>query len=518
MRGPCVTLMISVALISQDDPTTPPLTYNAQNCPPKMAPSLDERSDSDADQASHQDDDDLGDSTDEPSSNHRVYSQRTLRWMRLGCILLNFMVEMFDQIIIVPQLALMEKSVCNSYYSAKLSTAALDCKAEPVQHKLATLRSWKALFECIAVLLVSIPLGAMSDRFGRKGVLLASLVASSLAVLWTIFICLNDFPTNLVWLSAVFFLFGNLSIANTTIYTMAADTSDPSNRSQYFYYLYSTFLVTELLAPAITSATMDQHILIPFIVGFAFLLFILPVLIIMPETLMVKEIYNRESRKDTRPLLATETIDARKASDETVESFKVMLGQRRIIMAMGILFIGALRPAMVSVLFQYAMTRFDWPLSQTAMMVSEIAIVNIVIFLVVLPQLVSWLSTRYSVGGQSINYTIVLGSLVILAVGALVIGSATSTAILHLGLLVFAAGYGTRVAVFSLLADWIHDKIRARTLATTQVVENLGKLCAEPLLLKAYAASLPLTGFWRGLPFFLGAGVFTVSAIGWLLQ
>jgi hypothetical protein len=77
--------------------------------------------------------------------------------LKVGCLLLNFLTEMFDMIVIVPELALFERSLCNSYYASRwVGTADLrvhliapSCKIEPIQKELAILRGWKAFFDAV---------------------------------------------------------------------------------------------------------------------------------------------------------------------------------------------------------------------------------------------------------------------------------------------------------------------------------------------------------------------------------
>jgi len=71
--------------------------------------------------------------------------------------------------------------------------------------------------------------------------------------------------------------------------------------------------------------------------------------------------------------------------------------------------------------------------------------------------------------------------------------------------LFFAAGYGTRVAVLSLVTAWTDEKVRARTFAVAQIVENIGRMCLDPALLKIFAVSLHLQGVWLGTPFYVAA-------------
>lgn len=377
-----------------------------------------------------------------------------------------------------------------------------------------------------------------------------------------------------IWFSSVFLLMGNLSSANATIYAMAADSCPPSQRSRYFYYLYSTFLVCELFAPALASMTIERHLIIPFAVGFACLFTCFPILGLMPET-------HHQSRPDrprlprraskdedeTSPLLfspspspaleaAAECRSPRTAPDGTThrrKSLVSVLKNRNILLALFVLFAGALRQGTVSVLLQYAAVRFGWPTSQTAMLVSAIAASNIVLFLVILPQTVAFLTSRWHIIPQIIDYNVVSASLVVLTTGSVLMGLASSmTGLIFceslrpvlftplsswpfylplaqhdccipreltnpiVAVLFFATGYGTRVAVLSLVTAWTDEDTRASTFGFAQIVEGIGRMCGDPILLRIFARSMTMEGTMMGLPFFVAAVRFTWFSGSWL--
>lgn len=81
-------------------------------------------------------------------------------WVRLACIGLDFLTQTYDQIRIVPELALFEQYVCRAHYANEpgsyyISDASIGsmvlppelCKTPDVQYQLARLRSWKAIFD-----------------------------------------------------------------------------------------------------------------------------------------------------------------------------------------------------------------------------------------------------------------------------------------------------------------------------------------------------------------------------------
>lgn len=243
-----------------------------------------------------------------------------------------------------------------------------------------------------------------------------------------------------VWAGSIFLLMGNLSSANATIYAMAADSCPPSQRSRYFYYLYSTFLVCELIAPAFASATIEENLLIPFAVGLACLSLCFPVLGLMPETHKYGSHQGTTSRSRRRPGSPKDQNDAHETDallsappdhsatppGRSGHSLLAVMRNKNILLALFVLFVGALRQGTISVLLQYAAVRFGWPTSRTAMLVSAIAASNILLFLIILPQAIAFLTSRWHIPSQLIDYNVVSGSLVILAIGSALIGLASS--------------------------------------------------------------------------------------------
>ena len=72
-------------------------------------------------------------------------------------------------------------------------------------------------------------------------------------------------------------------------------------------------------------------------------------------------------------------------------------------------------------------------------------------------------------------------------------------------LVIFAFGYGARVATFSVLSTWVDKEHSARVYGIVAVIENLGVLAGEPTLQNVFAATLSFSGLWRGTPFFCTA-------------
>ena len=207
------------------------------------------------------------------------------------------------------------------------------------------------------------------------------------------------------------------------------------DRSQYFYYLYSTYLVCELLAPAIASVTITTNVFIPFGIGLSLIAITIPILLVIPETHKNVKTPTVPKRRNSSTDLPYKDVSqdsgllkrAMCSGWKNLRSLSLAFCQRNLPLAFVVLFIGSLRPATLSVLLQYAVVRFNWPISNTAMLVSEVALVNIILFLFVLPQAILFITSVWHIRGQIIDRSIVFWSLLILSLGVCLIGLAPSS-------------------------------------------------------------------------------------------
>lgn len=226
-------------------------------------------------------------------------------------------------------------------------------------------------------------------------------------------------------------------------------TKSIHDRTQSFFYLYSIYLVCELLAPMIALVAMEVTLELPFYIALGFLTCSLPILICCPETRFDGH------GKDIAPIMtadaSSEPSEEQVAQQETavmrfprtitdhLKTSVLVFRQTGILAAFMVLFLGSLRPATVSILLQYTRVRFDWAVQNTAVLVSAVAIVNIFWFLLVAPQVLSRITATWHTPADLISKRIVLGSLLVLTLGSLVMGLATSSAAIIVGSSAFAS-------------------------------------------------------------------------------
>jgi len=158
----------------------------------------------------------------------------------------------------------------------------------------------------------------------------------------------------------------------------------------------------------------------------------------------------------------------------------VVLKDRRMLAGLLCVFLAQFRTVAIDVLLPYVSFKFDWPLSKTALLITVIYSVNIVVFLVILPYgtlCLRRVTTLPTTGGDLLVSRCSLG---LLAGGALVIGLAQSVAVMFIGLSIFAAGFGARVSMVSVLTNLVSADSRARLYALLSMIEEVTRLVGRP--------------------------------------
>ena len=66
------------------------------------------------------------------------------------CLIMNLLIEIFDMILLTPQIALFQRSICFQHYQENGSrVTGQGCQAKGIQQELAIVRGWKGFFDCI---------------------------------------------------------------------------------------------------------------------------------------------------------------------------------------------------------------------------------------------------------------------------------------------------------------------------------------------------------------------------------
>lgn len=147
----------------------------------------------------------------------------------VGAFSILFMIELAIGISTPAWNALLEQGICAEAYPeiARFLVAGDEsplCKDPAVQGKLALYRGWGYTLDCLPTILLALPYGSLSDRWGRKPVAILAIVGIALGMLWYEVVFYLPLPMWMFTLSFAFnFIGGGAPVGMSMIYTMLAD-------------------------------------------------------------------------------------------------------------------------------------------------------------------------------------------------------------------------------------------------------------------------------------------------------
>lgn len=147
----------------------------------------------------------------------------------IGAFSVLFLIELADGISTPAWNALLEKGLCAEAYPEIALSLAVGgenplCKDPAVQGKLALYRGWAYTLECLPTILLALPYGSLSDRWGRKPIAILSIIGITLGMVWYEVVFYFPLPMWTFTLSFVFnFIGGGSAVGMSMIYTMLAD-------------------------------------------------------------------------------------------------------------------------------------------------------------------------------------------------------------------------------------------------------------------------------------------------------
>jgi MFS transporter, DHA1 family, tetracycline resistance protein len=139
---------------------------------------------------------------------------------------------------------------------------------------------WLTALYFLTQFLTAPVLGNLSDRFGRRPILIGSLTAFGINYL------IMGFAPNITWLFVGRALAGAFAATNSTASAYVADVTEPGNRSSQFGMLSAAFSAGVILGPMIGGFASEYGTRVPFFVAAALsLLNVIYGLFILPESL-----------------------------------------------------------------------------------------------------------------------------------------------------------------------------------------------------------------------------------------
>lgn len=431
-------------------------------------------------------------------------SRRATRVVVLVCFVI-VAVDFGYVLSIAPQTEIFESIICARLHPGDQK----NCKTPDVQGELALLIGWQETFNQLPGVIFAVPYGLIADSYGRKPVLLLSLIGLILEEASIRLICWwNVIPLHAIWVMPLLQVIGGgPGIATSMAYTIVSDVFLMEKRSSIFFVMAAAILVGEVLATPLSAALMSWTPWFPAILS------VLIELLGFLASLAIPETNPKRLEDDGQIHMPT---NGRSEREETwlsrlAKSMRqIRLNTNTICVVIAFLVASIGRQA-VTLIIQYASSRFNWSIARASFLITLKGIINMVLLLAVLPQLSLILNRFMPPVSKDLHITV--GSSLFLGFGSLLMALAAHPPLFIAGICFLALGWGFYSTLRSLgtaLVPSSHVGVLNTTIAVSQ---SIGTMAAGPILAATFRQGMGLDGVWQGLPYMVATCLFVVVGL-----
>ncbi|KAF4551452.1 MFS efflux pump-like protein [Elsinoe fawcettii] len=329
--------------------------------------------------------------------------------------------QIADILRFTPSMRLYELGLCRRYYqqhdpsliSPDGHVAEQYCKISSIQEDLSALKGWMSTLEGLVGLILVLPYGALAEVKGAKLVAMLNLAGYALFCAWTLVVCFfwETLPIELVALAPLFrAVGGGAPVASAVTLAIVANAAPSSKRSTMFFFMGAAELVTEMIAPLMSTAFLAKgFIYTPILLGFIFeaLAFVMIHAVPMDVIRQKGKDHSIERTESSQSLLGVS-----KAPEDRGGHFLSYLGDprelltRSIIILLGCFTVTKLGRQMLEMLVQYMSKRYGWSFAQANIAFSVRATGSLILLLAVLPLLKSRLQHYYQLHSDRTDFWI----------------------------------------------------------------------------------------------------------------
>ncbi|KAF3763674.1 hypothetical protein M406DRAFT_14601, partial [Cryphonectria parasitica EP155] len=449
----------------------------------------------------------------------------------------------------LPLNLVIERRLCLEYYlhhdpSQIGPDGAVDevlCKIDIVQQGLGWLQGTMDTIWVVGDLLMTVPLGFVAERYGRRVVLWLNLVPRLFMLSWAVLVGFFDraIPTKAIVIGPMLSFLGGDCVFNSITYSLTAGmTDDYVLRASYFGYMSSISYVVNLLGPALASFSMTILLWLPFWIGIALLLAAALVIRMVPDFTSSA----RYPDEQEQPLLSSPLLKAQHAGPSfvqlVVERFRtlktVLRSHSRNFGLMLLCFLlASLASSDTKLLVQYISKRYHWTFASAGYLISGKAVVNFTLLTFIVPRALR--SVADSSAGQGspdasdrINIRFANACFGVSIIGALAIALAATIWLLIPAMFIYALGSALPIFTLSLLKspsvisssegsssseddDGLHaGEADTHIFSIVMLVKTLGSLIGAPLMAVLWVKGIGLGGGALGMPYFVSSACYGV--------
>ncbi|PLB39661.1 putative MFS multidrug transporter [Aspergillus candidus] len=433
-----------------------------------------------------------------------------------------------------PQTEIFQDIICRNYMatlgksSDTIPTEAI-CKSEPVQSELALVNGWKETSDVLPGILLAIPYGVAADRWGRKPVLLLGILGIMLGEIWVRVVCLYStlLPLRLVWLSGMWRLIGGGDMALSSIsLVMVADVFPREEMATALFRLSSAVILSEVLATPISAYLMARNPWPPFMLGLGVSILGSLSAFLIPETLTDARSKAVSATDPDEDATQTETTIAGKNSRRQYikdklrdlhKSTRFITDNPGVTICLFALFITSFSKQSTSLLLQYTSKRFHWSIGNSSLLISLRGLITLASFLLLMPAISSLLSKTLHLPNNIIDLRLSQVTSAVSALGLVTIATASSRAVLILGIVLLSLGAAFSVTCRSFVTTLVRPDHVGTLYSSAAAASSVGMVIAGPLLAYAFRVGLHWGESWFGLPFLMG-GCFYALVSGAMMK
>ncbi|KAI2471068.1 major facilitator superfamily transporter [Annulohypoxylon bovei var. microspora] len=458
-------------------------------------------------------------------------------------LVLILLVNLSASLYQLPLNRIIERRLCRDYYnihdpSAISSDGDVDeklCKIDPVQKSLAWIVGIMETLWIIGDFVMTIPLGFVAEKYGRRTVLWLNIVPRLFLLGWVVIVgCFEkSLPLKAIIAGPCLSILGGNCVLNSIVYALAASlTDDNVVRATYFSWTNAISYVVTFVGPGLAGATMTLNLFLPLLIGICLLLLAIPTISLLADPTHSPPVSEDEQR---RPLISSPTLKAQ--SSETsllkpiIKRFHTLHSivrshPRNLSLLLISFFLTSLASSDTTLLAQFISKRYHWEFASAGYLLSAKAIVNFTLLTFVIPGILR------SRGAQGPNQSPTLSDrdnvqysricLVFSQLGALAIAMAVTPTLLFPSLLVYSLGSALPVFTLGLLkSPSVSPKDNDRSTNSTEpethifsivmMVKILGSLVGAPLMAALWVRGISTGAL--GIPYFVSAALYVCAMV-----
>ncbi|KAJ5788834.1 uncharacterized protein N7518_005845 [Penicillium psychrosexuale] len=429
-----------------------------------------------------------------------------------------------------PQIAVYEDIICRNYQDTLhragnetlSSPVSNPCKSEAVQGELALVIGYQSTFDVMPGLILSLPYGVLSDRWGRKPLLYLGILGILLGEIWVRIVCLwsSVIPLRMVWLSAVFKIIGGGDQVLTAIaMVIVADVFSDDERATALFRLQSCIQIAEILATPLSAYLMTFGPMFPFILSLCIITVGSIPPFFLPETLRNtkgKQISREGLEQDNeseqpQPPRKAALQELTRQVREFAQSTRFIWADSNVCLMIFVMFVTVMSRQCTNLLLQYVSKKFDWSISRASLLISLRGIFSLVTYLVIMPILAFLAAKHLNLRGNRSDHFLSKGSGVLSIIGFAIISIAPTPAILVGGQVILSIGSSFMVTTRSLATSLVQPDHAGTLYSAIAIAQGAGTLLSGPLFANLFRLGMHLGPAWMGLPFFQASLFFVVA-------